>query len=159
MTVRNFSLGDKGLSLESTRGERQEAPYARLRLLIRGRRNTTVVEERDETPIEVESERPREKVKTKFERVEQFLWIYGEGIRAAFTLETRFNGLPGARPLSAFESLQVLTEQLRQRAPQTVLDERLMQLPRFTLPLLDEDRGQELLGDLLYQSIQEGLWT
>jgi hypothetical protein len=159
MTVRNFSLGEQGLSLESTRGERQEVPYARLRLLIRGRRNTTVVEMREETPLEVESDRPREQVKKKFERVEQFLWIYGEGLRAAFTLETRFSGLSGARPLSAFESLQALTEQLRQRAPHTVLDERLMQAPRFTLPLVDEDRGQELLGDLLYQAVQEGLWT
>jgi hypothetical protein len=159
MTVRGFSLGEQALSLEGTRGERQEVPYAKLRLLIRGRRNSTVVEVREETTFEVEGERPKEQVKTKLERVEQYLWIYGDGVRAAFTLETRFSGLVGVRPLSAFEGLQALMEQLRQRAPHTVLDERFMQLPRFTLPLVDEDRGQELLGDLLHQAVQEGLWT
>ncbi len=159
MTVRRFSLGAQGLSLEGTRGERQEVPYAQLRLLIRGRRSSTVVEVREETSLEVPSEGTREQVKTRFERVEQYLWIYGGDVRAAFTLETRFNGLWGERPLSAFESLQALTAQLRQRAPHTVLDERFLQLPRFSLPLVDEDRGQELLGDLLYQAIQEGLWT
>jgi hypothetical protein len=98
-------------------------------------------------------------MKTKFERVEQYLWAYGEGVRAAFTLETRFTGLSNALPHSAFESLAVLTEQLRQRAPHTVLDDRFMLLPRFSLPMVEVDRGQELLGALLYQAIQEGLWT
>jgi hypothetical protein len=74
-------------------------------------------------------------------------------------LETRFTGLGGVRALTGFESLQALTAQLRQRAPHTVLDERFMQLPRFSLPLVDEDRGQELLGDLLYQAVQEGMWA
>jgi hypothetical protein len=159
MTVRKFSFNAQGMSLEGTRSERLEVRYAQLHLLLRGRRNTTVVEEREETSLEVEGERPRETVKTKFERVEQYLWVYGEGVRAAFTLETRFSGLGEGPRLSAFESLQVLTAQLRQRAPHAVLDERFMLIPRFTLPLVDADRGQELLGDLLYQAVQEGLWT
>lgn len=159
MTVRRFTLGEQGMSLEGTRSERQEVLYTQLRLLIRGRRNSTVVEAWEAPFFEVEGDRPALPAKTKFERVEQYLWAYGEGVRAAFTLETRFTGLSNALPHSAFESLTVLTELLRQRAPHTVLDDRFMLLPRFSLPMVEEDRGQELLGALLYQAIQEGLWT
>ncbi|HEX8697926.1 MAG TPA: hypothetical protein VF815_03730, partial [Myxococcaceae bacterium] len=71
MTVRQFSLGEQRLGLEGTRGERQEVSYAQLRLLIRGRRSSTVVEVREESPLEAPSDGPREPVKTKSERVEQ----------------------------------------------------------------------------------------
>jgi hypothetical protein len=161
MRVRTFSLKEHGMSLEDPQGERQELLYMQLRLLIRGRRNFTVAETREVIPFyeRREGDRPTESVKLKQERAEQYLWAYGDDFRVAFTQETRFTGLEGARGLAAFESFQALLVQLERRAPNTVVDTRFMQQPRFTLPLVEEDQGQEMLGELLYQAIREGLWS
>jgi hypothetical protein len=158
MTVREFTLEPRGLSVEGARGERQRMLYSQLRLLVRGRRATTTVEPGVELGFEENGAWAWKQVEGKYERVEQFLWLYGAGIRAAFSHETRFSGLGAQRGLSIFESLQRLMEELRLRVPHAVVDERFMQAPRFRLPLVDEERGQELLGELLFLALQEGLW-
>ncbi|MDY7225807.1 hypothetical protein [Hyalangium rubrum] len=158
MAVRRFTLDAEGVDLEGTRKERQRVLYPQLRLLIRGRRITTTVESEVEETYDADGDRVRKMVEVKHDHIEQFLWLYGDGVRAAFSLETRFSGLGSGRGLSGFESLQRVMEELRRGAPQVVVDERFMRMPRFRLPLVDEDRGQELLGELLHQAVQEGLW-
>jgi hypothetical protein len=159
MTVRRFTLERQQLVLDGTRGERQQVLYPELRLLVRGRRRNLVTEARVNWEAEADVEGfVRKNGEVKSEKHEQFLWAYGEGVRVAFARETSFAGLGEQRGISHFDSLQRLMEELCSRAPQVVLDERFMKVPRFSLPLVEEERSQELLADLLDQAVQEGLW-
>ncbi|MBN1206130.1 MAG: hypothetical protein JXB05_14530 [Myxococcaceae bacterium] len=159
MTVRRFTLEERGMVLDGTRGERQQVLYPELRLLVRGRRIQAATEARAERGAEAElAGFVMMGVEAKQEQYGQFLWAYGEGVRVAFSRETGFAGLGAQRGLSSFDSLQRLMEELRGRAPQVVIDERFMKAPRFSLPLVEEERSHELFADLLDQAVQEGLW-
>lgn len=165
LRVRRFTFDAEGLQLEGAQGERQRLPYAELRLLVRGRRTTTTVEEVEDWDAprvrdgrgRVSTEPTRKEVRT--EHSSQLLWLYGDGGRAAFSEGTQFMGLGARRGLSLHESLQNLAAELRERAPQVVMDERLMALPRFNLPLVDPERSVELFAELLFEAVRRGLWT
>jgi hypothetical protein len=129
----------------------------RLRLLVRGRKTATRMSMGKELVFETNGDWVWKQAEDKHEYAEQFLWLYGDGVRMAFTEETRFGGLGGQR-LTIAEALQRLMGELRQSAPRMSVDERLMQQPRLRLPLVDEDRGHELLADLMFQAVREGLW-
>jgi hypothetical protein len=58
-----------------------------------------------------------------------------------------------------FENLQRLAGELHQRAPHAVVDGRFLAMTRFSLPLVEEDRSHELMAELLFQAVEEGLWT
>jgi hypothetical protein len=76
-----------------------------------------------------------------------------------FTQATHFNGLEDQRAPSVFENLLRVANELRRRAPHVVLDDRFLQLPHFVLPQVEEERSQELMAELLFQAIEEGLWA
>ncbi|MDC0709805.1 hypothetical protein POL68_15135 [Stigmatella sp. ncwal1] len=167
MLVRRFTLTDEGLQLEGLRGQRQHMAYDRLRLLVRGRRLTTSVEKRLEWSLP--DPRPlagrrgfavQELTQHEFKKEEHnpFLWAYFEGLRVTFRQGTQFQGLGDRRGSTLYESLQNLTGALRQRATQAVVDERLMGMPRFSLPLVEQERSQELFADLLFQAVKQQVW-
>ncbi|WP_224248576.1 hypothetical protein [Hyalangium gracile] len=160
--VRQFGLEEQHLSVEGILGERLRVRYPELRLVMRGRRIST----QEETEHVVESHhhagmghhRVHRVVEVRQEQVENFVWVLGKGTRLAFTQSTHFNGLGDELASSVFENLQRLANALARRAPHVAKDERFLQMPRFTLPLVDQDRSQELLAELLFQAVEEGLW-
>lgn len=169
--VRRFTLDEQELQLEGTMGERQRVPYSELRLLVRGRRTTTTVEERLEWAVSENARglkgmggrgRPDatlERFEVKHDHHSQFLWAYAESGGVAFSQGTQFNGLGARRGLSLTENLLNLGKELRQRAPQAVVDERLLGQPRFSLPLVEPERSQELFAQLLLQAVRQGVWA
>lgn len=158
--VRRFTLGERVMELTGTQGERQQVLYTELRLLVRGRRVTIEVGDRPVWDSDADlAVLGGVKPESRREQYDQFLWIYGEGVQAAFTHATAFAGLGEQMGLTRYDSLNRLTEELRQRAAQVVFDERFMRAPGFSLPLVEEGRGQELVAELLDQAIQEGLWS
>jgi hypothetical protein len=163
MTVRQFELEEHSLLAEGMSGESVRVRYAELRLLVRGRRVVTHVEAQHmvETPnyTPYRQHWVHQTTEAKREEVESFLWTLGKGARLAFTQSTHFNGLGEQLASSVFENLQRLMKELQRRAPHVVLDERLVQQPRFILTQVDPDRGQEMLAELLLQAVEEGLWS
>lgn len=171
LPVRRFSLDAAGLQVESAGGERQHLPYGELRLLVRGRRTTTTVEQSVEwvTPDGRDASLLRggrrgwhgPELKTsevKQDHHSQFLWVYGEAQGVTFAERTRFSGQGVRRGLTLTESLQHLCAALRERAPQVVMDERLVGMPRFSLPLVDPKQGQELFAELLLDGVRRQVW-
>jgi hypothetical protein len=163
--VKRFSLEEHGLSVESLQGERLRVSYAQLRLLMKGRRTTTQVESQQVTETVthhfggVHQHRVSRTVEDRRVQVENYLWVLGKGCRLAFTQATNYTGLDKQRAASVFENLQRLTQELRRRAPHAVVDERFFQMSRFVMPLVEPERSQELLAEVLFQAIEEGLWT
>jgi hypothetical protein len=166
-TARRFTFGEQGLQLEDTRGQRQHLAYESLRLLVRGRRLTTSVEKQldwalaDAPPLVGRRGFSLQELKVqeiKKEEHSHFLWAYFEELRVVFTQGTHFQGLGARRGASLYESLHNLTAELHQRAPQAVRDERLMALPRLSLPLVHEERSQHLFADLLFQAVKQRVW-
>jgi hypothetical protein len=156
--VRRFRLEEQHLSIEDAKGVPQQVPYAQLRLVVRGRRKTTLIERTEEVEYDRTVEaRVRKETIIRHPRVENFLWVYGGTVRAAFTEETSFASLGAQRGLTRHASLQSLLAQLRQRAPQAVVDERLMG-PSLSLPMVGPERSQEVLAGLMDYSIQASLW-
>lgn len=161
--IRRFTLGEQGLALEDARGASSELPYPEVRLVVRGRRKSTVIEksvEMEYVPT-VSADRfsrrqPREDI-IRHPRVENFLWVYSRTVRAAFTEATSFLSLGARQGLTKHEALQNLLAELRQRAPHAVVDERLMG-PSLSLPMVGPERSQEVLAGLMDQSIQASLW-
>ena len=164
MNVKRFKLEEQGLSVEGAVGPGRQARYAELRLLVRGRRTITQVEKKQEVYYDHDTEgrsstRAFTTVEEKREQVENFLWVLGKGFRAAFTQTTQFMGLAQQLAPTVHENLQRLMGELRRRATHVTVDERLVQMPRFVMPLVDPDRSQELFAELLFQAVDEGLWT
>ncbi len=161
--VKQFALEEQGLSVEGAQGESLRVRYAELRLLMRGRSIATRLETQRVLDPHEHLGHPRHwmhrTVQVRHEQLENFLWGLGKGTRMAFTQGTHFNGLGEQRAASVFENLQRLANEFRRRAPHAVLDERFQQMPRFILPLVEEERSQELLAELLFQAIEEGLWA
>jgi len=161
-TVRRFGLDEQGLSVEGTLRESLRVSYAELRLLMRGRWVSTQVETKEEVEYRnhgMEQYRSKRVVEERRDQVENFLWVLGKGFRAAFTQSTQFMGLGGQRSFTVHENLQRLMAELHRRAPHVVRDERFVQQPRFAMPLVDPGRSQELLAELLFQAVDEGLWS
>jgi hypothetical protein len=164
LLVRRFTLEEQGLSVESPNGERQRVDYAQLRLLARGRRKSVTVDKQLDVEydrISLDDAKPARKVvihEVKQHHIENFLWVYGGEVRAAITEETSFAGLGAPRVPTKFAALQALMGELQKRAPQVVVDERLLRTQRLAIPLVDPDRGQEVLAGLTDKAIQEGLW-
>lgn len=172
LPVRRFSLDAAGLHVEGSAGERQHLPYGALRLLVRGRRTTTTVEQ------SVEWVRPEGRdlgrliggsspswrgpelttSEVKQHHHSQFLWAYGEAQRVTFSERTLFSGQGVRQGMTLAESLQHLCGVLRERAPQVVMDERLVGMPRFSLPLVDPQRSQELFAELLLEAVRRQVW-
>jgi len=162
LNVRRFGLEEQGVSLEGPQGQSLRVRYADLRLLVKGRRSTTHVEVKEEVEREYSGRGTRRVVKTVEEKrvqVDNFLWVMGKGLRAAFTQSTQFMGLGGRLGFTAHENLQRLMSELQRRATHVVVDERLMQFPRFLMPLVEPSRSQELYAELLFQAVAEGLWV
>ncbi|HYI00178.1 hypothetical protein [Hyalangium sp.] len=162
VTVKRFELDEQGLSLEGTRGESLQVRSAELRLLMRGRRASTQVETKQEEETHYHGGRRHRIHKTVEEKrhvVENFVWVLGKGCRLAFTQATQFTGLGDLRTFTVHENLQRLMGELQRRAPHAVVDERFLQMPRFVMPLVDPERSQELLAELLFQAVDEGLWS
>jgi hypothetical protein len=156
--VRRFAFEEQRLVLEDMKGAPYEVPYSQLRLLVRGRRKSFVLEKTQETQYDpaIEARVTTEHV-VKHPRVENFLWVYGGSVQAAFTEATNFAVLGPKRGLTKHDSLQSVLAELRQRAPQVILDERLLG-PSVSLPMVGPERSQEVLAGLLDQFIQAALW-
>jgi len=161
--IRRFTLGEQSLVLEDARGASSELPYPEVRLLVRGRRKSTVIEKSVEMeysaagpPDRFNMRQPREDI-IRHPRVENFLWVYSRTVRAAFTEATSFLSLGARQGLTKHEALQNLLADLRQRAPRAVVDERLMG-PSLSLPMVGPERSQEVLAGLMDQSIGASLW-
>jgi len=161
--IRRFTLGEQSLVLEDAKRVSHEVRYAQLRLLVRGRRKSVSVE----TTVEMEYNpagsadrfnirKPREET-VKHQQVENFLWVYGGTVRAALTDATSFVSLGPKQGLTRHAAMQNLLEELRQRAPHALVDERLMG-PSLSLPMVGPERSQEVLAGLMDQSIQASLW-
>lgn len=163
VTVKRFIFEEQGLSVEGSQGESLQVRYAALRLLMRGRGVAVQWETQHDVDPRDYLLRPRNRgqrtVQVRHERLENFLWALGNGTRMVFTQATHFNGLEDQRAPSVFENLQRVANELRRRAPHVVLDDRFLQLPHFVLPQVEEERSQGLMAELLFQSIEEGLWT
>jgi hypothetical protein len=156
--VRRFTLGEQHLAVEDAKGLRQEVAYSELRLLVRGRRKTLVLEKKEELEYDRTLEARVLKMDVvKHPHVENFLWVYGGIVRAAFTEATHFTALGAGRGLTRFAALQSLQLQLRERAPQALLDERLMG-PSLSLPMVGPERSQEVLAGLMDEAIRQALW-
>lgn len=163
VTVKRFVLEEQGLLMEGTQGERLQVRYAELRLLMRGRRASTQVETKHEVETHYHgghgSHRIHKTVEEKRQVVEDFVWVLGKGCRWAFTQATHFTGLGDQRTFTVHENLQRLMGELQRRAPHAVVDERFLQMTGFVMPLVDPERSQELLAELLFQAVGEGLWS
>lgn len=163
MTVKRFVFEEQALSVEGTQGESLQMRYAELRLLMRGRgiaiqwESQHMVDPRDY--LLHPRGRGQRTVQVRHERLDNFLWVRGKGARLVFTSATHFNGLEEQRAPSVFENLQRVANELHRRASHVVLDDRFLLLPHFVLPLVEEERSQELLAELLFQAIEEGLWS
>jgi hypothetical protein len=163
INVKRFRLEEQGISVEGAVGPGRQVRYADLRLLMRGRRTFTQVERKQEVDYDYDSEgrssaRVITTVEEKRERVENFLWLLGKDFRAAFTQSTQFMGLGGQLAPTVHENLQRLMGELRRRATHVTVDERLVQMPRFVMPLVGPSQSQELFAELLFQAVDEGLW-
>jgi hypothetical protein len=163
MTVKRLKLEEQGLSVVGAMGQDRHVRYAELRLLVRGRRAVTHVEKMQEAYYDHDTEgrsstRMFTKPEEKREQVEHFLWVLGKDFRAAFTQTTQFMGMGRQLAPTVHENLERLMGELRRRATHVVVDERLMQMPRFLMPLVDPSRSQELFAELLFQAVDEGLW-
>jgi hypothetical protein len=161
--IRRFTLGEQSLVLEDAKGASSELPYPEVRLLVRGRRKSTVIEKSVEmeygptvSPDRFNTRQPKEEI-IRHPRVENFLWVYSGSVRAAFTEATSFLSLGARQGLTKHEAMQNLLAELRQRAPRAVVDERLMG-PSLSLPMVGPERSQEVLAGLMDQSIQASLW-
>ena len=161
--IRRFTLEAQRLVLEDAKRGSHEVPYSELRLLVRGRRKTFSIEKTVEMEYgrftssdDFEVRRPKEEI-IKHPRVENFLWLYGGTVRAAFTDATSFVSLGARQGLSKHEAMQNLLAELRQRAPRVVVDERLMG-PSLSLPMVGPERSQEVLAGLVDHSIQASVW-
>jgi hypothetical protein len=164
MTVKRLKLEEQGLSVEGAAGPGRHARYAELRLLVRGRRIVTQVEKKQEAYYDHDTEgrsstRTFTTTEQKREQVENFLWVLGKDFRAAFTQTTQFMGLGEQLAPTVHGNLERLMSELRRRATHVVVDERLMQMPRYLMPLVDPGRSQELFAELLFQAVDEGLWV
>lgn len=162
MSAKRFRLEEQGLSVEDAVGAGRHVRYAELRLLVRGRRSITLVEEKEDEKYEFRGRAPRRvivKVEEKREQTENFLWVLGKDFRAAFTQSTHFMGLGDQLAFTVHENLQRLLGELRRRATHVVVDERLVQMPRFLMPLVEPSRSQEIFAGLLFQAVDEGLWV
>jgi len=164
MTVKRLKLEDQGLSVEGAMGQGRHVRYAELRLMVRGRRTTTQVEKKQEAYYDHDTEgrssaRTFTTTQEKREQVENFLWVLGKDFRAAFTQTTQFMGMGQQLAPTVHENLERLMGALWGRATHVVVDERLMQMPRFLMPLVDPGRSQELFAELLFQAVDEGLWV
>ncbi len=164
LSVRRFGLEEQGLSLEGTQGQSVRVRYAELRLFVRGRRVVTHVEKKQEVDYDFDADsrasaRMVTTVEEKRQEVENFLWVLGKGIRVAFTQSTQFMGLGEQRAPTVHENLQRLLGELRRRASHGVVDERLVQMPRFSMPMVDPSRSQEVFAELLFKAVDEGLWV
>ncbi|WP_434391001.1 coiled-coil domain-containing protein [Melittangium boletus] len=156
--VRRFSVGPTGLALEGERGERREVRWEDVRLLLPGKRLVATTRTETETVKDGFNRGPRTReVTVREDDVHPFLWAYGEGLWLSFTRDTDFAGLGARRELSAFDNMRALVELLRERAPRVVVDERLAHTPRLSLPLVDPERAYETAGELLWQSVLDGL--
>jgi multidrug efflux pump subunit AcrA (membrane-fusion protein) len=162
--IRRFTLEEQRLVLEDAKRVSLEVPYSELRLLVRGRRKSVSIETKVEmehntriaTMDRFEMRRPREET-VKHHRIENFLWVYGGTVRAAFTDATSFISLGAKQGLTKHEAMQNLMAELRQRAPHVLVDERLLG-PSLSLPTVGPERSQEVLAGLVDQSIQASLW-
>jgi hypothetical protein len=161
--IRRFTLEAQRLVLEDAKRVSHEVRYSELRLLVRGRRKTVSIEKKVEmeygprgSPDRFEMRTPKEEI-IKHPHVENFLWVYGGTVRAAFTEATSFISLGAKQGLTRHAALQNLLAELRQRAPQAVVDERLMG-PSLSLPMVGPERSQEVLAGLMDQLIQVSLW-
>lgn len=160
MRVRQFTLDEETLSVEDAKGERQQVRYRELRLLVRGRRSSTTVD------IEVlpQGRSRREDrslgaaLRIEHEHLENFLWVYGGDTRLVITEETGFTGLGALRAASRAATWQILIEELRKRAPRVILDERFLRTTHLNVPLVPEERGQEVIAALTDEAIKEGMW-
>jgi hypothetical protein len=160
--VKRFALEEEGLRVESPNREILQVRYAELRLLMRGRRTSTQIETKQEVDYEDRFDhyhRTVKEVEEKRETVENFLWVMGKGFRAIFNGSTQFMGLGALRTFTVHDNLQRLMAELHRRAPHAARDERFVQQSRFVMPLVDPGRSQETLAELLFQSVEEGLWS
>lgn len=163
MSVRRFRFEEQGFSVDGTEGTRRQVRYAELRLLVRGRRIITQIEKTQEVDYDHttrgrSSDRVIKLVEEKREQMENFLWVLGKDFQAAFTQSTQFMGLGDQLAFTVHENLQRLMGELRRRATHVVVDERLVQMPRFLMPLVEPSRSQALFAELLFQAVDEGLW-
>jgi hypothetical protein len=157
LVVRRFLLGQTGLRLEGERGERREVAWREWRLLVHGRRSTFTVETQEEVLYDNEGREKTRTLEVRKETTAHFLWGYGEGLWLSFVQGTDYTGLGERRGLSHVTSLQSLVEEVRQRAPRVVFDDRLQRAPTLSIPLVDPDRGHETVAELLWQSVLDGL--
>lgn len=158
--VKRFVLEEEGLRVETPNRESLQVRYAELRLLMRGRRTTTQVETKQEVDYvdhHEHSHRVVREVEEKRQTIENFLWVLGKGSRAIFNESTQFMGLGALRTFTVHENLQRLADEVHRRAPHAVRDERFVQQSRFVLPLVDPNRSQEVLAEVLLQVVEEGL--
>jgi hypothetical protein len=157
--IRRFTLDEHVLHLESMKGEKLEVPYSELRLLARGRHKSVTVEQSVERVYDnIREQYVKETSRIEHERFENFLWIYGGDVRAALTEQTSPEGLGGMRVISKFAMLQAVIDELRKRAPQVVVDDRLVRMPRLSLAMVGPERSPEVLAGLTDLAIQAGLW-
>lgn len=164
LDVRRFSLEDWSLVLEDPRGERLEVSYPQIDLLMRGMRTHVSVTHSQPAGYGLNRHLLRElsrmvprALEERRESQEPFLWLYGEGVRACFSNLTDFGGLKERLGPSRQGNMQLLAEELRRRAPRVWVDERLMKANRLSLPLVEQDRAEELLGELMWHSLRQGL--
>ncbi|MBU8896004.1 hypothetical protein KRR26_10330 [Corallococcus sp. M34] len=157
--VRTFALDVERLHLTTEMAVPLEVSLADVRLLVRGQR-ARVAPAPELIPIFPQSPRWRTApAAAKHASTEHFLWVFGEGFRASFDEGTELGGMGAARRAPTHVAgLQALMEALRWRAPHAVVDDRLLRMPRLTLPFVDEDQGQEVFADLLFQAVRAGLW-
>ena len=163
VSVKRFVLDEQSVGVEGTLGENQRVRYPDLRLLMRGRQIATQVEQKHEVEIHRhaggKSHRVHRSFEEKRDQVENFLWVLGKGVRWSFTQSTQFTGLGELRVSTVFENLQRLMGELQRRASHVVVDERFVQMSRFAMPLVEPARSQELLAEVLFQAVEEGLWA
>jgi hypothetical protein len=159
VVVRRFTLEEQALSVENARGERHDLLYRELRLLARGRKKSTTIERDVERVYDRTLERHVvNESKIEHEHLHNFLWVYGGDTRAIITEDTSFAGLGSLRGASKAATLQILMGELRKRAPQVLVDDRFLRGIRVALPLVGQERSQEVLAGLTDEAIKEGMW-
>lgn len=171
--VRRFVLGAQALQVESIDGTSCSIDYAAIELLLdatcsfgQTQTTSTVTERKFSLGKTLLSggipmtKKVKQEVTVKVEGRDETLWLYARGRETViFGRSTmNYNGLGDAMQFTRDLNFAKLKNELRQRAPQAVFDDRLLRravLVRLLGPSLSPETDLDLAFEILARSLRE----
>lgn len=157
--VRRFRLEEDLFTVYADGKRAQSVPYTDLSLLVRARRLNVTREWKPERIFDGprSKARPLELPEVRREEPEELLLMYAfPDHRMLVADRVDFRGLGARMSPSRTGCMQALAEELIERAPHAVVDDRLMKSPRYHLSGVEAAHSHEVLAELLWASLQLG---